>query len=85
MLPHIALKAQARTTLHQTYSIPSTCASGPSFMSEHPALSGDLILPVQPARTALAAGCEGIRAINTITSIMAVNLDTLRPEPCVEG
>ncbi len=24
-------------------------------------------------------------AINTITSVMGVNLDTLRPEPCVEG
>ena len=38
-----------------------------------------------PAATALAAGCEGIAAINTITSVMGVNLDTLRPEPCVEG
>ena len=24
-------------------------------------------------------------AINTITSVMGINLDTLRPEPCVEG
>eukprot|EP00850_Spirogloea_muscicola_P003341 SM000013S26510 [mRNA] locus=s13:777308:779373:- [translate_table: standard] len=39
----------------------------------------------QPARTALAAGCEGVSAINTITSVMGINLDTLRPEPCVEG
>jgi dihydropyrimidine dehydrogenase (NADP+) len=38
-----------------------------------------------PARTALEAGCEGVAAINTITSVMGVNLDTLRPEPCVEG
>lgn len=30
-------------------------------------------------------GCEGIAAINTIRSVMGVNLDTLRPEPCVEG
>ena len=37
-----------------------------------------------PARTALAAGCEGIAAINTITSVMGINLDTLRPEPCGE-
>ena len=35
-----------------------------------------------PAHTALAAGCEGIAAINTITSVMGINLDTLRPEPC---
>lgn len=39
----------------------------------------------QPAHTALAAGCEGVTAINTITSVMGINLDTLRPEPCVEG
>jgi dihydropyrimidine dehydrogenase (NADP+) len=39
----------------------------------------------QPARAALAAGCEGVAAINTITSVMGVNLETLRPEPCVEG
>lgn len=39
----------------------------------------------QPARTALSAGCEGVAAINTITSVMGINLDTLRPEPCVEG
>ena len=38
-----------------------------------------------PAATALTAGCEGVSAINTITSVMGVNLDTLRPEPCVEG
>lgn len=30
-------------------------------------------------------GCEGIAAINTIRSVMGVNLDTLRPEPSVEG
>ncbi|XP_024356857.1 dihydropyrimidine dehydrogenase (NADP(+)), chloroplastic [Physcomitrium patens] len=39
----------------------------------------------QPARVALNAGCEGVAAINTITSVMGINLDTLRPEPCVEG
>ncbi|KAK9825990.1 hypothetical protein WJX74_003595 [Apatococcus lobatus] len=38
-----------------------------------------------PARSALQSGCEGVSAINTITSVMGVNLDTLRPEPCVEG
>ena len=39
----------------------------------------------RPAHTALAHGCEGVAAINTINSIMGVNLDSLRPEPCVEG
>mgnify|MGYP000234334198 CR=1 FL=1 len=38
-----------------------------------------------PARAALRAGCEGISAINTILSVMSVNLETLRPEPTVEG
>lgn len=39
----------------------------------------------QPARAALAQGCEGVAAINTIQSVMGINLDTLRPEPSVEG
>lgn len=38
-----------------------------------------------PARSTLEAGCEGISAINTVTSVMGVNMKTLRPEPCVEG
>lgn len=37
-----------------------------------------------PAHAALAAGCDGIAAINTITSVMGINLDSLRPEPCGE-
>ncbi len=32
-----------------------------------------------------AAGCQGISAINTIRSVIGVNLETLRPEPTVEG
>ncbi|KAG9445023.1 hypothetical protein H6P81_016363 [Aristolochia fimbriata] len=39
----------------------------------------------QPARVALKAGSEGVSAINTITSVMGINLNTLHPEPCVEG
>ncbi len=39
----------------------------------------------EPARAALRGGCQGISAINTIRSIIGVNLDTLRPEPTVEG
>lgn len=38
-----------------------------------------------PSRAALRAGASGLSAINTIRSVMGVNLDTLRPEPCVEG
>ena len=38
-----------------------------------------------PARASLQAGVTGISAINTIRSVMGVNLDTLRPEPSVEG
>jgi hypothetical protein len=40
---------------------------------------------VLPARVALKSGCEGVSAINTIMSVMGINLKTLRPEPCVEG
>ena len=38
-----------------------------------------------PSRAAFRAGCQGVSAINTIRSVMSVNLDTLRPEPTVEG
>lgn len=38
-----------------------------------------------PVRASLAAGCQGIAAINTIRSVIGVNLETLRPEPSVEG
>jgi len=38
-----------------------------------------------PAHACLAAGCDGISAINTILSVMGVDLDTLRPQPTVEG
>jgi dihydropyrimidine dehydrogenase (NADP+)/dihydropyrimidine dehydrogenase (NAD+) subunit PreA len=38
-----------------------------------------------PTRAALRAGCEGISAINTIRSVIGVDLETLRPEPSVEG
>jgi dihydroorotate dehydrogenase subfamily 1 len=38
-----------------------------------------------PSRAALRGGAQGVSAINTIRSVMGVNLDTLRPEPTVEG
>ncbi len=38
-----------------------------------------------PSRAALRAGCQGLSAINTIRSVTSVNLETLRPEPTVEG
>lgn len=38
-----------------------------------------------PTRAALRAGCQGVSAINTIRSVIGVDLDTLRPEPNVEG
>jgi dihydropyrimidine dehydrogenase (NADP+)/dihydropyrimidine dehydrogenase (NAD+) subunit PreA len=38
-----------------------------------------------PARASLRAGCDGISAINTIRSVLGVDLETLRPEPTVEG
>jgi dihydroorotate dehydrogenase subfamily 1 len=39
----------------------------------------------QPAGAALAAGADGIAAINTILSIAGVDLKTLQPLPTVEG
>lgn len=39
----------------------------------------------EPSRACLRAGASGISAINTIRSVMGVNLETLRPEPTVEG
>ncbi len=39
----------------------------------------------EPGRAALAAGCHGLAAINTILSVMGVDLKTLRPMPTVEG
>src|SRR5438034_3040931 len=37
------------------------------------------------AAAALKAGCDGVSAINTILCVMGVDLETLRPEPTVEG
>ena len=39
----------------------------------------------EPSRAALRGGTTGLSAINTLRSVMGVNLDTLRPEPTVEG
>lgn len=41
--------------------------------------------PVLPARAALRGGADGISMINTILSVMAIDLKTLRPMPTVEG
>ncbi len=38
-----------------------------------------------PSSAALRAGSDGIAAINTIRSVIGVDLKTLRPEPSVEG
>jgi dihydroorotate dehydrogenase subfamily 1 len=38
-----------------------------------------------PAGAAFKAGCQGVSAINTILSVMGIDLDTLRPQPDVEG
>ncbi len=39
----------------------------------------------ETAVAALRGGCDGVSAINTILSVTGVDLDTLRPEPTVEG
>ncbi len=38
-----------------------------------------------PGKRALEAGADGLAAINTILSVMGVDLETLRPQPTVEG
>ena len=38
-----------------------------------------------PGEHALAAGANGLAAINTILSVMGIDLETLRPQPTVEG
>lgn len=38
-----------------------------------------------PTRAAFRAGCDGVSAINTIRCVASVNLETLRPEPTIEG
>src|ERR1700752_1812312 len=39
----------------------------------------------EPSLAAVRGGADGISAINTILSVIGVNLDTLRPMPTVEG
>jgi dihydropyrimidine dehydrogenase (NADP+)/dihydropyrimidine dehydrogenase (NAD+) subunit PreA len=39
----------------------------------------------ESAAAAFRAGCQGVSAINTILSVLGVDLETLRPEPTVEG
>jgi dihydroorotate dehydrogenase subfamily 1 len=41
--------------------------------------------PSAPAKAAVKAGADGISTINTILSIIAVDLNTLKPMPTVEG
>lgn len=38
-----------------------------------------------PARAALAGGADAVSLINTISSIIGVNLDTMSPEPSIDG
>ena len=45
----------------------------------------DITVPARAAMGGREGGCEGVAAINTILGVSAINLDTLRPEPTVEG
>lgn len=38
-----------------------------------------------PARAALAGGADAVSLINTISSIISVNLNTMSPEPSIDG
>lgn len=39
----------------------------------------------EPGAAAFSAGVQGLAAINTILSVLGVDLETLRPQPTVEG
>jgi dihydroorotate dehydrogenase len=41
--------------------------------------------PTRPAKAAVKAGADGISTINTILSVVGVDLRTLKPMPTVEG
>lgn len=41
--------------------------------------------PAAAAKAAIEAGADGLSAINTILSVVGVDLKTLRPQPTVEG
>lgn len=41
--------------------------------------------PTASPKAAVAAGVDGLAAINTILSVVGIDLDTLRPMPTVEG
>ncbi|KAK4410730.1 Dihydropyrimidine dehydrogenase (NADP(+)), chloroplastic [Sesamum angolense] len=62
-----------------------SCPHGMPERKMGAAVGQDCALLEEPARVSLQTGCEGVSAINTIMSVMGINLDTLRPEPCVEG
>ncbi|MBX2837150.1 MAG: NAD-dependent dihydropyrimidine dehydrogenase subunit PreA [Gammaproteobacteria bacterium] len=38
-----------------------------------------------PARAAMAGGADAVSLINTVSSIVSVNLDTMSPEPSIDG
>ena len=48
-------------------------------------LSPNVISILDPGVAAVKGGCDGIALINTIKSIIGVNLDTLEPKPTVGG
>ncbi|XP_052301751.1 dihydropyrimidine dehydrogenase (NADP(+)), chloroplastic-like isoform X2 [Populus trichocarpa] len=62
-----------------------SCPHGMPERKMGAAVGQDCALLEEPARVALLSLCEGVSAINTIMSVMGINLKTLRPEPCVEG
>ncbi|WP_428269585.1 NAD-dependent dihydropyrimidine dehydrogenase subunit PreA [Haliangium sp.] len=48
-------------------------------------MTPNIVHPEGAARAAVEGGADGISAINTILSIVGVNLKTLHPQPTVEG
>jgi len=73
----------------QSSLVPTRCVGLLPLDPPHPPTHPPTHLPTHPPTPAhpptTTAGCEGVAAINTIQSVMGINLDTLKPEPAVEG
>ena len=48
-------------------------------------MTPDILDITEPAKAAMAGGASGVAAINTIPSILNIDLETLAPMPAVEG
>src|SRR5204862_4384020 len=76
-----AAMGQDNTIMHEVCSWVMSAAKVPVWAK----LTPNVTSIAAGAEAALSAGCQGVSAINTILCVMSVDLETLRPEPSVEG